>query len=125
GGVQAQFIETLMYVSGGDRLQFSFRIDDPDCPPATDGSVAPPSGIQSRNADDQFPNRIFETPHLFVMEKIQQPVRAVIKNSADSDAPLRVDVYLGLNPQVSNVQIQPGECKAINTNNQLPLDPMP
>lgn len=126
GGTQAQQIETLLYVSGGPGLQFSFPIDDPACPgPAPTPGAQAPSGIQAPNADHQLAGRIFETPHLFVMEKIRQPVRAVIKNSAESPAPLRIDIYLGLNPQVSNVEIQPGECKAIATNDVLPIDPMP
>ena len=119
GGTQARPVETLMYVSGGTRLQFEFPLGDSACDSTG-------TGIQAPNADHQLDGRIFQTPHLFVMENIQQPVRAVIKNtSPPGSAALRVDIYLGLNPQVSNVQIAPGECKAVVTNNVLPLNPQP
>src|SRR5215468_2156435 len=130
GGAESQPIETLLYVSGTDvnglPLQFSLPVDDPACPlPSTTPGVVPTplSGIQAPNADHQFPGRIFQTRHLFVMEKIHQPVRAVIKNLGSND--LRADLFLGLNPQVSDFVIPPGECKALVSNNQFTLDPMP
>jgi hypothetical protein len=123
GGVQARPVETLLYVSGTAGLAFEFPQGDPACPGT---GAPPPSGIQAPNADHQFGDRVFQTPHLFVMENIQQPVRAVIKNTSPAgSAPLVVFLYLGLTPQVSNVMIEPGECKTVVTNATLPLNPIP
>jgi hypothetical protein len=96
-------VETLLYVSGAN-VSFTLPMNDPACP-------ADSSGIQAPNANHQFGDRLFETPHLFVLENIQQPVQAVIKNVGDQ--PLRADLYLGLNPQVSNFVIAAGECRKI------------
>ncbi len=114
GSITPRPVETLIYVSGGPSLNFGFPATaDPDAC-GSDGT-----GIQSPNANHQFPDRVFQTPHLFVLENIRQPVRAVIQN-LDS-APIRVDIYLGQIPQNSNVIINPGECQAVVTNAALPL----
>ena len=127
GGVQARPVETLLYVTGSTGLSFEFPEGDPACASVPPPSPTPnPSGIQAPNADHQFGDRIFQTPHLFVMENIQQPVRAVIKNTSPAGSgPLVVFLYLGLTPQVSNVMIEPGECKTVVTNDVLRLNPMP
>jgi len=108
GSIPPRPIETLVYVSGGPGLQFIF----PPAGTAACGSGTA-SGIQSPNASHQFGDRVFQTPHLFVMENILQPVRLVIQN-IDSAA-IRVDTYLGQTPQNSNVVIQPGDCMEIQT----------
>lgn len=108
GGSEARPIEILYYVSGGPNLEFAFA-ETPDL--AGCGSVG--TGIQSPNSDHQFGSRIFETPHLFVLENARQPVRAVIRNL--SAQPLQVDMYLGLTQQVGGDKgvILPGECRTI------------
>jgi hypothetical protein len=107
-------IETLIYVSGPTTASFSMPIDDPDCP----NSATFGSGIQSPNADHQFQGRTFLAPHLFVMENIRQPVQTVIKNTGSSA--IRVDLYLGLNPQVTNFVIEPGTCQRVVSSTAIP-----
>jgi hypothetical protein len=87
GSSEARPIEVLYYVSGGPGLDFEFvSAADPVC-----GSTG--VGIQSPNSDHQFGERIFTTPHLFVLENAHQPVRAVIRNL--SPDPIQVDMFLG------------------------------
>jgi hypothetical protein len=108
GGSEARPIEILYYVSGGPNLDFAFA-ETPDL--AGCGSIG--TGIQSPNSDHQFGTRVFQTPHLFVLENAHQPVRAVIRNLSDS--PLQVDMFLGTLQQVGgdNGLIAPGECRTI------------
>lgn len=108
GGSEARPIEILYYVSGGPNLPFVFA-DTPDLA----GCGSPGTGIQSPNSDHQFGDRVFQTPHLFVLENAHQPVRAVIRNI--SNQPIQVDMYLGFTQQVGGDKgvIQPGACRAI------------
>lgn len=112
GSSEARPIEVLYYVSGGPGLDFEFvGAADPAC-----GSTG--AGIQSPNSDHQFGDRIFTTPHLFVLENAHQPVRAVIRNL--SPGPIQVDMYLGLTQAVgaSDGLIAPGECRTIASGSQ-------
>jgi hypothetical protein len=107
-GQQERPIEALYYVSGAVGTQFAF-VETAD--PANCGS--PGTGIQSTNSDHQFGDRVFATPHLFVLENNRQPIRAVFRNL--DTVPITVNFYLGMTPQVSNVVIQPGECETVAT----------
>ena len=64
-----------MYVSGaaGTTSSSPRPADVADC--KSNGS-----GIESPNASHQFGDRTFSPPHLFVMENLLQPMRAVIRN---------------------------------------------
>jgi hypothetical protein len=111
GDSEARPIEVLYYVSGGPGLDFAFAetSDLAGC-----GSTG--TGIQSPNSDHQFGDRVFKTPHLFVLENAHQPVRAVIRNL--SAQPLLVNMFLGFTQAVgSNPDdpgfIPPGECRTI------------
>jgi hypothetical protein len=115
----AQPVETDIYVSGVSGTNFAFASTPMEAECHSSGT-----GIQAPNASHQFGDRVFQTPHLFVLENIQQPVRAVIQN-LDQTTPIRVDVYLGINPQNSNVVIEPGHCETVQTNTTLPLNPRP
>ncbi|MBX3027638.1 hypothetical protein KF840_22290 [bacterium] len=108
GGSEARPIEILYYVSGGPNLPFVFA-DTPDLA----GCGSSGTGIQSPNSNHQFGDRVFQTPHLFVLENAHQPVRAVIRNI--SNQPIQVDMYLGFTQQVGgdNGVIQPGACRTI------------
>lgn len=112
GGGMTRPIETLLYISGPLGAQFEFNSDtmDPSCGSTGDTST----GIQAPNASHQFGDRVFLVPHLFVMENIQQPVRAVIRNTGT--VAIRADLYLGQTPQLSNVQIAAGECRTLLSN---------
>lgn len=112
-----QPVEVLYYVSGGPQLQFEFASTaDPAC-----GSSG--TGIQSPNADHQFGDRTFQTPHLFVLENSRQPVRAAIRNLAS--IPIQVDLFVGLTQVVGGNEgvIQPGQCRTIASGNASGLDP--
>jgi hypothetical protein len=113
GGSEARPIEVLYYVSGGPSLDFAFA-DTPD----QAGCGSSGTGIQSPNADHQFGARVFQTPHLFVLENAHQPVRAVIRNL--SDQPLQVDMFLGSTQAVGGDSgvIAPGECRTIASGSQ-------
>lgn len=119
-GSEARPIELLYYVSGGPGLEFAFAstADAADC-----GSTG--TGIQARNADHQFGNRVFQTPHLFVLENARQPVRAVIRNL--STVPIQVDLYVGFEQQVGGPDgaIAPGECRTIESASTAGLVPAP
>lgn len=116
-GSEARPIEVLYYVSGGSGLSFAFA-DTPD----EAGCGSPGTGIQSPNSDHQFGDRIFQTPHLFVLENARQPVRAVIRNL--SDQVVHVDMYLGFTQAVGSGTpddagyIAPGECHTIASGSQ-------
>jgi hypothetical protein len=113
-------IETLIYVSGATGTPFAFA-DTPD--PSACGSVG--TGIQAPNTSHQFGSRVFQTPHLFVMENVFQPVRAVIRN-LDPSVDLTVDLYLGQTPQQPNKIIKAGECQTIVSDpKELPYRPEP
>lgn len=107
-------IETLIYVQGPVGATFTLPENDPDCPGGVDG----PSGIEAPNASHQFPGRIFLTRQLFVLENVQQPVQAVIKNTGAT--PITVDLYLGINPQVTDFVIEPNTCRRIVSSTALP-----
>jgi hypothetical protein len=115
-GINPPPIQMLVYVSGGTGLQFTLP-DTPDAAACGSGGT----GIQAPNADHEFPNRIFETPYLFILNKIRQPVQLVIQSAASNAAPIRVDTFLGVNPQNSGVFIAPGDCQTIITSTALPL----
>jgi hypothetical protein len=107
GPSEARPIEILYYVSGGPDLSFEFVSEsDPGC-----GSLG--TGIQSPNANHQFGDRVFQTPHLFVLENARQPIRAVIRNT--SLFPLQVDLFLGMTQAVGGDDgiVLPGECRTI------------
>jgi hypothetical protein len=122
-GINPRPIETLMYVTGAQGTQFAF-VSTPDATCAHVGSepsYCQPSGctgIQAPNADHQFGDRsgdrVFETPHLFVLENICQPVTAVLRN-LDPTNSIQVNLFLGQTPQVLADQgvIGPGDCSAI------------
>ncbi len=119
GNDQPQPVEVLYYVSGGPGLQFEFASTaDPAC-----GS--PGTGIQAPNASHQFGDRVFQTPHLFVLENIRQPVRAAIRNL--STIPIQVDLFLGLTQVVGGNEgvIQPGQCRTIASADASGLQPNP
>jgi len=126
GNLPPRPIETLIYVTGSSGASFMFAetpdaaCGDPGIPPT------PGTGIQSPNASHQFGNRVFLVPHLFVLENIRQPVRAVIRNLDDA-LPIQVNVFLGTNQSVGGDQglIGPGECRSISTDKTLPLVPKP
>ena len=109
-GISPRPIETLVYVTGPQGTQFTFA--DPGAACGMDASSG--GGITAPNADHQFADRIFTTPHLFVMENICQPVTAAIRN-LDATNPIQVSLFLGQTPQVLANQgmIGPGECSPI------------
>lgn len=120
GGNELEPIEVLYYVSGGPGLQFEFAST---ANPGACGSSG--TGIQSANASHQFGDRIFQTPHLFVLENNRQPVRAVIRNL--SAIPIQVDLFLGFTQVVGGSEglIQPGQCRTIASDDTSSLDPNP
>ena len=122
-GTISRPIETLIYVLATQGVPFEFATTaDPDA------CGSPGTGIQAPNADHQFGDRVFQAPHLFVLENVRQPVRAVIRNLSDS-LPLQVFLVLGQVPQIGETEgtINPGECKTIITNALInrPLTPNP
>lgn len=109
-GAEARPIEVLYFVSGGPNLTFEFVA----APDASCGSTG--TGIQGLNLDHQFGDRVFLTPHLFVLENARQPIRAVIRNT--SPVPIEVDMYLGVAQVVGGGDgglIQPGACATIES----------
>lgn len=125
-GVQPRPIETLIYVNGAvEGTQFTF--------PSTADAAACGSdltGIQAPKADHQLVNpdgspRVFETPHLFVLENTRQPILAVIRND-DPVNPIQVNLYLGVTPQNLADQgvVGPNECRTIRST-QEPFTPGP
>jgi hypothetical protein len=113
GGSISRPIETLIYVLGaqGATFEFAATADADAC-----GSTG--TGIQSPNADHQFGDRVFQAPHLFVLENTRQPVRAVIRNTSPT-LPITAFLVLGQVVQVGATPegtINPGECKTIIAN---------
>lgn len=112
-GTISRPIETLIYVLGAQGATFEFASTADPCD-------SPGTGIQSPNADHQFGNRVFQAPHLFVLENIRQPVRAVIRNTS-ATLPITAFLVLGQIVQVGETEatINPGECKEIITNDVI------
>ncbi len=109
-GAEARPIEVLYFVSGGPNLTFEF-VAAPDANCDSDGT-----GIQGFNLDHQFGDRVFQTPHLFVLENARQPIRAVIRNT--SELPIAVDMFLGIVQVVGGGDaglIKPGACATIQS----------
>jgi hypothetical protein len=78
-------------------------------------SVTGPSGVnfevvalQAENADHRFEGRVFEAPHLFVLENATQWVQGIFKNN-DPGLPLEVELSFGTD-LVSRQEIPPGAC---------------
>jgi hypothetical protein len=78
-------------------------------------SVTGPTGanfevvaLQAENADHRFEGRVFEAPHLFVMENATQWVQGIFKNN-DPEMPLVVELSFGTD-LVSRQEIRPGAC---------------
>jgi hypothetical protein len=77
--------------------------------------VTGPSGVnfevvalQSENADHRFEGRVFQAPHLFVLENATQSVQGVFKNN-DPELPMVVELSFGFD-LVSRQEISPGAC---------------
>lgn len=64
--------------------------------------------IQTANGDHRLVGRAFQSPHLFVLENGEQPVKGVFKNR-DPQLPLVVELNFGLT-LVSRQEIPPGVC---------------
>lgn len=109
GGISPRPIETLIYVTGAQATQFMFTAPDEVC-----GTQTSQGGIQAPNANHQFGDRVFTTPHLFVLENICQPVSTAIRN-LDPTNPIQVNLFLGQTPQVlaNEGVIGPGECSPV------------
>jgi hypothetical protein len=136
-GIAPRPVETLIYVQGPTGATFTFNEipNNRRCPPFGNSKG---TGIEAPNASHQFcdggedscvdaESRVFQTPHLFVLENIQQPVQAVISNPASSTAPIQVNIYLGTLQRVGGEEgvIQPGQCRTIITDTQAALAPNP
>jgi len=119
GDLPSRPIETLMYVTGasGTSFEFADTADVADC--KSNGT-----GIQSPNASHQFPGRTFIPPHLFVMENLFQPMRAVIRNTSTVPLPIQVNIFLGTVQRTQDT-IEPGECRTIVTDEPPPPFPTP
>jgi hypothetical protein len=81
-------------------------------------SITSPTGVkfevvalQAENADHRFEGRLFEAPHLFLLENATQWVRGIFKND-DPELPLVVELRFGLD-LVSRQEIPPGACCAV------------
>jgi hypothetical protein len=119
-GVTSRPIETTFFVTGAAQgTQFSLASPTDPC--------AAGSGITAPNANHQFvieptPGQpqpeIFETPRLFVLENVRQPVQAVIQN-LDPVQSIQVNLYLGETLQ-NTITVGPGECSPINTSGSAP-----
>ena len=64
--------------------------------------------LQGTNADHRFDGRIFEAPHVFVLENTEQPVKGVFRN-VDAELPLTVELNFGLE-LVNRQDVPPGVC---------------
>ncbi|HSD10004.1 MAG TPA: hypothetical protein VLF14_03415, partial [Candidatus Binatia bacterium] len=83
-------IEVLYRVSGPSGT--SFRIltaaeARPECPRGD---------MRARNAVHRFGDRVFQAPHLFILENAFQPTSATFELPADETNPISIDLFLGL-----------------------------
>jgi hypothetical protein len=98
--------EVLYRVSGTGGTRFRFATPADACAGA--------SGIQAPNAIHQFGDRVFESPHFFILENVFQPIQAAFIVPDEEPDPIRVDLFLGLEERRA-VEIAPGECGLVDT----------
>jgi len=112
-------IEVLYFVSGPTGTQFQTAAEaQPDC--GSDGV-----GIQAANGDHQFGDRVFLTPHLFVLENARQPVRGVFEVPPENAVGIAVDLFLGTNVQATTSgELAPGACSTVGTDTANTLQPV-
>ena len=112
-------IEVLFFVSGPTGTQFQAAAQaQPDC--GSDGV-----GIQAANGDHQFGDRVFLTPHLFVLENARQPVRGVFEVPPENGIGIGVDLFLGTNVQATTSgEVAPGACATVGTDTDGTLQPV-
>lgn len=108
GSRETRPVEVLYRVSGPSGTRFRVLPEArPDC-------GAP--GIQAENADHRFGDRVFQAPHLFVLENAFQPVSASFEVPDDEVDSVRVDLFLGTEPRSTTDQpISPGDCATVST----------
>jgi hypothetical protein len=112
-------IEVLFFVSGPSGTQFQMAAEpQPDC--GSDGT-----GIQDANGDHQFGDRVFHTPHLFVLENALQPVRGVFQVPPENQIGIGIDLFLGPSVEMATSgEIDPGACATVGTDTENTLEPV-
>ncbi len=113
GSRETRPIEVIYRASGVTGTRFRMR---PEAPTDCTGS-----GIRGSNGDHQFPLRIFEAPHFFILENLSQPVSATFEVLPDETNPLRVDLFLGTDLRATTSRdITPGSCADVKTGDPIP-----
>jgi len=112
--------EMLFFAQGPEGTPFELERqgNDPDCLAFSTGlspDLVPSAGrgFQSAVAEHLFPNN-FLAPYFFIIENELQPVRGVFRNLSAS-SPLNVQRLLFGGDLLTDVQIEPGECRSITT----------
>jgi len=122
-GIGPRPIETLIYVQGPSGS--SFTIVDTPYPGMTPELTC---GIAAPFTCHEFNGRVFQTPHLFVLENIRQPVQVTIENLEPEFGPdIQVNIYLGTVQRIGGVDgvVAANSSRTISTDRELTLEPLP
>jgi hypothetical protein len=109
-------IEVLYQVSGPNGTQFKILTAEearPECPGGN---------LRASNAVHRFGQRVFQTPHLFILENAFQPVSATFELLAGETNPISIDLFLGLT-QFDFKTLDPAECANVFTEGALDAQP--
>jgi hypothetical protein len=79
--------------------------------------------LLARNAVHSFGDRVFQAPHLFIMENAFQPVSATFELLADETNPIDIDLFLGNIPTRPVTMLEPGRCVDVFTVGDLDPEP--
>jgi hypothetical protein len=109
GSRETRPVEVLYQVSGVSGTQFRILTPEearPECPRGD---------LRARNAVHRFRDRIFTTPHLFILENAFQPTSATFELLAEETNPIQVFLFLGLDLARAPETIEPGDCLDVAT----------
>lgn len=112
GSRESRPIEVLYQVSGPSGTEFRILTAEearPECPTGD---------LRARNAIHRFGDRVFQAPHLFIMENAFQPTSGTFEVLADATNPLTIDLFLGLFQADVVRDLPPGDCADVFTSGE-------
>lgn len=119
GSRESRPVEVLYQVSGPSRTEFRILTAEearPECPGGD---------LRARNAVHSFGDRVFQAPHLFILENAFQPTSGTFEVLADQTNPVDIDLFLGTLPARNVQDLFPGECADVATGGEVDAQPNP
>lgn len=117
GSRETRPIEVLYQVSGVSGTRFRIL------PPEEARPECPTGDLVARNAVHRFGDRVFRTPHLFILENAFQPTSGTFELLADETNPILITLFLGTDLIRAPDDVDPGECVDVATVGDLDPEP--